>query len=108
MDERSGAIHLAILERIDRAIREQDAVTIPDRGEVDPQAAGDGQRFVPGGCFNRSILFILGGLCTKVAVLYQDLPYFFCMAAIRSSVVVILLACTVGAANNIKGKISRR
>src|SRR3989442_5573101 len=53
--------------------------------------------------FSYSVVF-----WTKVALLYHDLPYFFCMAAIRSSVVLILLACAAGAANNIKDRISRR
>src|SRR2546421_12859095 len=52
--------------------------------------------------FSYSVVF-----CTKVSVLYQDLPYFFCMAWIRSSVVLILLACATGAANSIRHTISK-
>src|SRR5437016_14300750 len=47
--------------------------------------------------------------CTKVAVLYQDFAYFFCIAWTRSSVVLILAAKVVGAhtSRTSRGKVIR-
>src|SRR5438552_14263831 len=46
-------------------------------------------------------LSMLVVFCTKVAVLYQDFAYFFCIAWTRSSVAVILAARVTGAISSV-------
>src|SRR6266576_1371589 len=52
--------------------------------------------------FSYSVVF-----CTKVAVLYHELRYFFCIAWIKSSVVLILFTGIGGKTNGSKPRINK-
>src|SRR5258708_1917504 len=52
-------------------------------------------------------LSMLVVFCTKVAVLYQDFAYFFCIAWIKSSEFVILAADVAGTIASISSSVSR-